>query len=130
MTGYGYPAEADVVFKEKVADAKRLGFEGWAIGGDEPPMADLAAKELNRPKRGEGAPDERIVEVGGLGEDQPEAIVFAMLWPIPKHKNDLVADVDAEAREDATDLWFERRQGLNHKRIRDGAFGLQRERID
>lgn len=69
MPRLGCAAESRVTFQEKIASVEGFGFERRAIGGDEAPMANFAAKQINGAERWEVSNDFGIVKIGGFGED-------------------------------------------------------------
>jgi hypothetical protein len=54
-------------------------------------MANLAAKQIDQPDRWEVSKSFGLVWIGGLGKDQPDAVVFWVLRAIPQHYQDSVA---------------------------------------
>lgn len=80
-------------------------------------MANLAAKQIDQPERREVSKSFGIVWIGGLGEDQPDAVVFWVLWAIPQHYQDSVACIDSEAREHGSDVWLKRSQSFKDERV-------------
>jgi len=67
--GLGDSAEAGIAAEEEVAGVEGFGLEGGAVGGDEEPVADLVAEELDAAEGGEVAAEGWVVGAGGFGED-------------------------------------------------------------
>ena len=100
--------------EQEVAEVQGFGFEVGGVGGQDAPVADLAAEELDGSDGGEFAA-EAFGVVGGVeyvGEDDPDAVVFARLRAVAQHADDFVADVDGESAEHGTDFGMEGIQGF------------------
>ena len=67
--GFGDSAEAGVVAEEEVAGVERFRLEGGAVGGDEEPVVDFVAEELDAAEGGEVGAEGWVVGEGGFGED-------------------------------------------------------------
>lgn len=97
------------MFEEKLAGMQGFGLKGRAVGRYEPPMSNLAGQQVDETERREIPSDRRVAQIGGLGEDEPDAVVFRVLRAIAKHEHDLVADIDGETRKHGPYFGLERR---------------------
>jgi len=114
------------VGQEEVAGFEGFGLEVGTVGGEEEPMFDGSAEELDGANGGEFSAEDfgvaGFVEV--FGEDQPDAVVFGLFQAFSEHEDDLVADVDGVAAEHGADFGIERGEGFEDEGVRDGfAFG-------
>jgi len=114
---FGNAAEARVVAQQKIAGVERLLLEGGAVTGDEEPMADHAAQEFDRAKGRKLAAEFRILGICGLGKNKPEAVVPWRFGGIAKHQNQVVAEVDAEARKHAAHLGAQGHERIHNERV-------------
>ncbi len=86
-------AKSRIMLEQQIAGMQGLGFEGWTVGRDEPPMCNLAAEQSDETKGWEISTNRRVVQIRGLGEDEPHAVVFRLLRAIAQHEQDLVTGV-------------------------------------
>src|SRR6516162_7243654 len=98
LPGLWNPAETRVVPEEKFAGVQGFGLEGRAVGRDEPPMTYFPAQQFNQTDGRKLSTDPRIVQIGGLGEDEPDAVILRLLRAVAQHEHDLVPGVDGETR--------------------------------
>lgn len=71
-------------------------------------MSNLAAEQIYLPERWEISEDFRIVQLGGLGEDEPDTIVFRVFGAVAQHDQDFVSRIDRETRKHGSYFWLER----------------------
>ena len=102
-----------------------FGLEGGAVGGDESPMSDLTAEQADTAERGEVAKHALVGQIGGLGEDEPDTVVFGVPGAVAQLEHDPVAHIDGETREHGQYFRLERSQGFENERVGGrSAFGL------
>jgi len=96
--GFGDSAEAGVAAEEEVAGLEGFGLEGGAVGGDEEPVVDLVAEELDAAEGGEVAAEGGVVGRGGFRENEPYAVVAeGGGGVVAQHEDEQVVGVDGEA---------------------------------
>jgi hypothetical protein len=123
------------VTEEQITGVEGFGFEGGAVTGNEQPMVNLIAEQFNATQGWKVAAQGAVGGVGGLGENEPEAVVMRRLGVVPEHADDAVCDVDREAGKHAADLrleWGERFQNERERRLwfRLGMGGARHEGLD
>lgn len=104
--------------EQQVAGMEGFGFEVGAVAGDEKPVADLVAQQLDGTEGREFAAEGSVGGAGGVGEDEPDAVVSRGLRVVAEHADDAVADVDGEAGEHAAHLGFQGRERFEDERMR------------
>jgi len=105
------------VGEDQVAGVEGVGFEVGVVGGDEEPVADGAAEESDGAEGGEFFAQGGAVGIDGVGEDEPEAVVFGAFGAVAEHGYDLVSDVDGKAREHGTDFGVQRGEGFEDEGV-------------
>jgi len=115
--GFGNSAEAGVVAEEEVAGVEGFGLEGGAVGGDEEPVVDLVAEELDAAEGGKVSAEGGVVWRGGFGEDEPEAVVADRGGMVAEHEDEQVAGVDGEAGEHAADFGVKRGECVENEGV-------------
>jgi hypothetical protein len=111
------------VLEEKLAGVQCFRLEGRAVGRDEPPMSDLAAQQVDKAKGREVFADSWVGEIGSVRKDEPDTVVFGLLWTVTQHENDLISNINGEAGKHGPHFGLERREGFNDEGIR-GRFAL------
>ena len=101
-----------------------FGFEGGAVGGDEEPVGDFAAEEVDAAEGGEFAAEVWVVGADAFGEDQPEAVVLGVLRTVAEHEDEAVGEIDGEAGEHAADFGVERLQRVEDEGVGDFGAGF------
>ena len=111
--------------EDQVAGVEGVGFEVGVVGGDEEPVADGAAEESDGAEGGEFFAQGGAVGIDGVGEDEPEAVVFGGFEAVAEHEDDFVSDVDGVAAEHGTDFGVEWVKGFEDEGVGRGfAFGF------
>lgn len=104
--------------QQKVACVQRFGFKPGTVAGNEKPMADLIAKQLDAPERWEFALELWVCWVGALREYKPNAVVLRRPGMVTEHQDNPVLDVDREPGEHPAHLGTQRHQGIQDKSMR------------
>jgi len=94
-----------------------LDLEGWAVAGDEEPMTDLAAKELDGAEGREFATEGWSFWIDGVGKYKPEAVVARGFEVNAEHANQMVGEVDGKAREHAPHFGAEGHERVDDERV-------------
>lgn len=94
---FGDSAQAGIVTQHEVAGAEGFGFEAGAVTGDEKPMADLVAEQLDGAEGREVAAEAGIGGGDGVGKHEPETVVAGRFGVVAEHADDAVAEVDGKA---------------------------------
>ncbi len=89
-----------------------------AVTGNEKPMANLIAQQLDRTDRREFPAEIWIRGVGSVRKNKPNAIVPGRFVVISQHADDPVAQVDREAGEHPTHLGVQGRKRFQDKSVR------------
>ena len=90
--------------EQKIAGVKRFRLEGGAVTGDEEPVADRAAQQLDGAEGWEFAAEFWVGGVRGLGKNKPDAVVARRFGRIAEHANEVVAQVNGKTGKHATHL--------------------------
>ena len=104
--------------QQKIAGVKCFCLEAGAVARDEEPMADHVSQKLDGAEGREFAAELRIFWVCGLRKNEPNAVVARRFGGIPEHTNQVVAEVDGEAREHAAHLGVQWHERIQNERIR------------
>ena len=78
---------------------KSFGFETGTVAGNEKPMANLIAQQLDSAERWEFALESRVCRVRALRQNEPNAIILWRSGMVPEHEHDPIPDIDREPGE-------------------------------
>ena len=111
-------AKSRIVLKEKVARVESFRLEGRAVSWDEPPMTNLATKQIDKPERWEFPADVSAVYFRRLGKDEPYAVVFRKFRAISQHRHDLVTHIDRKTRKHGSHFRLEGSERFKNEWVR------------
>jgi hypothetical protein len=117
LAGFWDSAQAGVLVLQEFDGVEGFLLEVGAVGGDEEPVLDGSAEEVDGAEGWEVARQAGVGRVGGFREDQPEAVVFRGLDVVAEPQDDFVADVDGIGTEGGFDLWMEGFQGFQDEGV-------------
>ena len=100
---------------EQIGDVEGFGFEVLAVGGDEEPVADDAAQEIDSAKRREFFAEFSVGWICLFGEDEPDAVVLWGLCVVTEHADDLVSEVYGVAAKHVADFGVEWGEGFEEE---------------
>ena len=103
---------------------ERLRLEGWAVAGNEKPVSDGAAQQLDGAEGWELAAEFWISGVRALRKNKPDAVVARRFGRVPQHADEVVAEVDAEAGKHAAHLGVQGHERVQDERMRRFLFGF------
>jgi len=116
--------------EEEVAGVLGFLFEVGAVAGDKEPVLNLAAQELYRAEGREIFFQGLSGGVGGLRQDDPEAVVLGGFWAFAEPEDEFVLGVDGVGAEHGPDFGVERGESFEDEGVERGlAFGFGEERI-
>jgi hypothetical protein len=104
------------VFEEKLAGVQSFRFKGQAVGRDESPMTDFAAQQFYETKRRKILANSHVGKIGGLGENEPDPIVFRLFWTFAQHEHDLLSNINSETGKHRPHFGLERSESFEDKR--------------
>jgi hypothetical protein len=104
--------------------------EVGAVTGNEKPVADLVAQQINLAERREFPAELWIGRVGAVRENEPNAVVLRRFLVFAEHANDSVAHVDSKTGKHAAHLGFQRRELFEDKCVRRLLFEFGGARFD
>jgi ATP-dependent Clp protease ATP-binding subunit ClpC len=104
--------------EQKIAGMECLRLKGWAVTGDDEPVADFISQELDGTEGRKFAAKFWIFGVGAFGKNEPNAVVPRIFGMIPEHKDYVVAQVDGKTRKHAADLGIQGHEGFHNESVR------------